>query len=111
MNRREFERIVDEALDEIPSDVLDRIDNLVVVVEDASGQDPDLLGLYEGIPHEDRGDYWGALPDKITIFRTPHLALGLSPPGLRAEIRRTVLHEIAHHLGIDDARLHELDWD
>ena len=113
MNRREFERIVDAALDEIPEDILARIDNLVVVVEDAPTpeQDPDLLGLYEGVPLEERGDYWGALPDQITIFRRPHLALGLPPDRLRTEIRRTVLHEIAHHLGIDDARLQELGWD
>jgi len=113
VNRREFERIVDAALDEIPRDILARVDNLVVVVEDApaSDQDPDLLGLYEGVPLEGRGDYWGALPDQITIFRTPHLSLGLPPDQLRAEIRRTVLHEIAHHLGIDDARLLELGWD
>jgi predicted Zn-dependent protease with MMP-like domain len=113
VNRREFERIVDAALDEIPEDILARIDNLVVVVEDAPtpDQDPDLLGLYEGVPLEERGDYWGALPDQITIFRRPHLALGLPPDRLRTEIRRTVLHEIAHHLGIDDARLQELGWD
>ena len=113
MSRREFERIVDAALDEIPEDILARIDNLVVVVEDAPtpDQDPDLLGLYEGVPLEERGDYWGALPDQITIFRRPHLALGLPPDRLRTEIRRTVLHEIAHHLGIDDARLQELGWD
>jgi predicted Zn-dependent protease with MMP-like domain len=113
VNRREFERIVDAALDEIPEDILARIDNLVVVVEDAPTpeQDPDLLGLYEGVPLEERGDYWGALPDQITIFRRPHLALGLPPDRLRTEIRRTVLHEIAHHLGIDDARLQELGWD
>ena len=71
----------------------------------------DLLGLYEGIPLKDRGDYSGAFPDKITIYRLPHLALGLPADALRAEIRRTVLHEIAHHLGIDDARLADLGWD
>jgi predicted Zn-dependent protease with MMP-like domain len=112
VNRREFERVVDAALDEIPRDILARIDNLVVVVEDAPApdQDPDLLGLYEGVPLEKRGDYWGTLPDQITIFREPHLALGFTQDQLRAEIRRTVLHEIAHHLGIDDTRLHELGW-
>jgi predicted Zn-dependent protease with MMP-like domain len=113
VNRSEFERVVDAALDEIPREILDKIDNLVVVVEDAPapGQDPDLLGLYEGVALNERGDYWGALPDQITVFRRPHLALGLSRNELEAEIRRTVLHEIAHHLGIDDERLHELGWD
>jgi predicted Zn-dependent protease with MMP-like domain len=111
VNRSEFERIVDAALDEIPGNIVDRIDNLAIVVEDASDQDPDLLGLYEGIPLKERGEYSGVFPDRITIFRRPHLALGLSPPELRDEIRKTVLHEIAHHLGIDDARLTELGWD
>jgi len=115
VNPREFERVVDAAINDIPQGILDRIDNLVIVVEDAptSEQDPtgELLGLYEGVSLDERGDYWGALPDQITIFRLPHLALGLSHADLRVEIRRTVLHEIAHHLGIDDDRLHDLGWD
>ena len=117
MNRAEFERLVDEALEEIPAEFLARIDNLVVVVEDrpTPEQDPHhegLLGLYEGISLAERGiDYYGVMPDQITIFREPHLALGLSRTELRTEIRRTVLHEIAHHLGIDDDRLHDLGWD
>lgn len=111
MKRVEFERIVDAALEELPTGILGRVDNLVVVVEDSSDRDPDLLGLYEGIPLKDRGDYSGAFPDRITIYRLPHLALGLPPDALRAEIRRTVLHEIAHHLGIDDVRLSDLGWD
>jgi predicted Zn-dependent protease with MMP-like domain len=115
VNRNEFERIVDEALDEIPQEILDKVDNLVILVEDAPTpeQDPtgELLGLYEGVALSERGDYWGALPDQITIFRKPHLAMGLSRTELRAEIKRTVLHEMAHHLGIDDDRLRELGWD
>jgi predicted Zn-dependent protease with MMP-like domain len=115
VNRNEFERIVDEALDEIPQEILDKVDNLVILVEDAPTpeQDPtgELLGLYEGVSLSERGDYWGALPDQITIFRKSHLAMGLSRSELRAEIRRTVLHEMAHHLGIDDDRLRELGWD
>jgi predicted Zn-dependent protease with MMP-like domain len=70
------------------------------------------LGIYEGISLPERSaDYWGALPDRIIVFREPHLELGLEKDELEAEIRRTVLHEIAHHLGIDDERLHELGWD
>jgi len=117
MDRQEFERLVDEALEGIPEEFLSRIDNLVVIVEDRPppDQDPDgeeLLGLYEGVSLADRGiDYYGFMPDQITVFRMPHLALGLSREALVQEIRRTVLHEIAHHLGIDDARLHELGWD
>lgn len=117
VNREDFETLVDEALEEIPAEFLDRIDNLVVVVEDrpSAQQDPHgdgLLGLYEGISLAERGiDYSGFMPDQITVFREPHLSLALGRTDLVAEIRRTVLHEIAHHLGIDDERLHELGWD
>ena len=117
MFRREFEAVVDRVLDELPEWVLDRIDNLIVVVEEhpTQDQDPDdngLLGIYEGVSlHERAGDYSGFMPDQITIFRRPHLHLGLTGPELEAEIRKTVLHEVAHHIGIDDDRLHELGWD
>ena len=117
MNRAEFEQLVDEALEEIPAEFLAQIDNLVVIVEDRptpeqASEGDELLGLYEGISLAERGiDYYGVMPDQITIFREPHLTLGLSHNDLRTEIRRTVLHELAHHLGIDDARLHELGWD
>jgi predicted Zn-dependent protease with MMP-like domain len=117
MNKAKFEAVVDHVLDELPQWVLDRIDNLIVVVEDAPTREQDphgegLLGLYEGVNLLERsGDYWGVMPDQITIFWRPHLELGLSPPELKAEIRRTVLHELAHYLGIDDDRLTELGWD
>ena len=114
MNRHQFETLVDDALEDLPDWVLDEIENLVVVVEDRPRRDldPDLLGIYEGVSLADRGvDYAGFLPDRITIFREPHLALGLPRDLLRHEIRRTVLHEIAHHLGIEDDRLHEIGYD
>jgi predicted Zn-dependent protease with MMP-like domain len=117
LRREEFERVVDDVLDALPEWVLDQIDNLIVVVEDKPSreQDPDgdgLLGLYEGVSLAERSaDYWGAMPDQITVFRVPHLALHLPRPEMEAEIRKTVLHEIGHHLGIDDDRLHELGWD
>jgi len=115
VNRKNFEEAVDRVLEGLPDWVIDRIDNLVVVVEEKPrpDQDPDgdLLGLYEGVSLRDRsGEYWGVLPDQITIFRQPHLALGLTDQDLVAEIRRTVLHEIGHFLGLEDDRLHELGW-
>jgi predicted Zn-dependent protease with MMP-like domain len=113
----EFETLVDEALAELPEEIAGKVDNVLIVVEDRPSREQDpsgdgLLGLYEGISLLDRGiDYAGAMPDRITIFREPHLAMGLSDDDLRAEIRKTVLHEMAHHLGIDDRRLHQLGWD
>lgn len=118
MTRDEFERIVDEALAELPQWVRDVVDNLHVVVEEwptpeqeAVGEGRTLLGLYEGVSLKDRGlHYSGVLPDRISIFMGPHLAMRLTPSRLRRQIRKTVLHEVAHHLGIDDERLHELGW-
>jgi predicted Zn-dependent protease with MMP-like domain len=117
MRRSQFERIVDEALEELPEWVVDAVENLHVVVEDwpTRQQDPNdegILGIYEGVSLLDRGvDYSGYLPDRIVVFMGPHLELGLSRRELKDEIRTTVLHEVAHHLGIDDERLHELGWD
>ncbi|MFQ5522823.1 MAG: metallopeptidase family protein [Acidimicrobiia bacterium] len=112
MRRSQFERVVDQVLEELPSWVVDKIDNLVVVVEEHPPPGNEhLLGIYEGVALSERADYSGALPDRIVIYRRPHLELGLDDVQLRGEIRRTVLHEIAHHLGIDDARLAELGWD
>ena len=116
MSRTHFEAVVDRVLDDLPPWVHERVDNLIVVVEDwpTPEQDPEgggILGVYEGVSLLERsGDYWGAMPDQITIFRLPHLELGLERADLEAEIRRTVLHELAHHLGIGDGRLDELDW-
>lgn len=112
MRRHEFERAVDEALEGLPQWVIQEIDNLVVVVEDwPTEEQGDILGIYEGVSLAERGDYFGVLPDQIVIFSGPHLELGLGADELRQEIRKTVLHEVAHHLGIDDARLTELGWD
>lgn len=113
MNRTEFDAAVDRALEGLPPWVMERVDNLHVVVEDRpTAEQGDVLGIYEGVSLLERsGDYWGALPDRIIVFREPHLELGLSNEELEEEIRRTVLHELAHHLGIDDSRLEELGWD
>ena len=113
-SRAHFEQVVDRVLEDLPQWVKDSVDNLIVVVEDRPRPDQDpnnegLLGLYEGVSLADRSaDYWGVMPDLITIYRLAHLELGLSGEDLANEIRRTVLHELAHHLGIDDARLDEL---
>lgn len=117
MNRSTFEAVVDEVIESLPQWVHDTVDNLVIVVEHEPSADQlpdngdDLLGIYEGVSLAEREDYWGAMPDQITIFHGPHLRLELDDDDLRTEIRKTVLHEIGHHLGIDDARLHELGWD
>jgi predicted Zn-dependent protease with MMP-like domain len=112
MRRHEFEREVDRVLEDLPQWVLDEVDNLIVVVEDEPTEEQgDVLGIYEGVSLAERGDYWGALPDRIVIFYGPHLELGLTDQELKEEIRKTVLHELGHHLGIDDDRLTELGWD
>ena len=117
MQRAEFEQVVDEVLESLPFWVLERIDNLRVTVANwpTRDQDPErsgLLGIYEGVSLLERGiDYSGFLPDRIVVFMGPHMALQLCDDDLRTEIRTTVLHEIAHHIGIDDDRLHELGWD
>jgi len=116
VNRGEFEQVVDDVLAGLPEWVIDRIDNLAVVVADhpTREQDPGgtgLLGLYDGVPLPERGiDYFAYAPDRIVIFYRSHLAMGLDDASLRDEIRVTVLHEIGHHLGFDDHRLRELGW-
>ncbi len=113
MSREDFEDAVRDALDEIPPELADQMDNVVVLVEDdAPADDPELLGLYEGVPLTERGEFWaaGALPDRITIFRRPTLAVCDSRDEVVDEVAVTVVHEIAHHFGIDDERLHELGW-
>jgi predicted Zn-dependent protease with MMP-like domain len=113
MTREEFEDAVRDALDEIPRDLAARIDNVVVLVEDdAPADDPELLGLYEGTPLTERGTWWaaGTLPDRITIYRSPTLAICETREDVVEEVVITVVHEVAHFFGIDDERLHELGW-
>lgn len=113
MSREEFEGAVADALDGIPPELARLMDNVVILVEDdAPADDPDLLGLYEGTPLTERGEWWaGSLPDRITVFRRPTLEICATREEVVEEVRVTVVHEIAHHFGIDDARLHELGWD
>jgi len=106
-----FEDHVRAALDELPPHLASALTNVAVVVEDENPEDPDLFGLYFGIPLTERGDYSGVLPDKIAIYRLPlEEEFGDDPSVLEDEIRITVLHEIAHHFGIDEDRLDELGW-
>jgi predicted Zn-dependent protease with MMP-like domain len=106
-----FEQLVSDALDELPDDIGDLMTNVAVTVEDEPPDGQPLLGLYQGVPWGRRGPYYsGALPDKITIYRGPLERLyGRDPQRLRREVRRVVLHEIAHHFGISDERLVEID--
>ncbi|MFT3877755.1 MAG: metallopeptidase family protein [Propioniciclava sp.] len=112
MDAAAFEQLVTDALDEVPGELLDLLDNCAIVVaDDAPADDPDLLGLYEGIPLTERdGSYAGVLPDTITIFRNPTLAICDTADDVVEEVLITVVHEIAHFFGIDDDRLHELGW-
>ncbi len=108
----EFEESVEAALDALPDDLRSRMSNVVaVVVEDEPPPGMPLLGLYQGIPLTSRtSGYSGVPPDKITIYRLPlERFYGHDPALLRDQIRRVVLHEIAHHFGISDERLRELD--
>ena len=105
-----FEELVAEALDGIPDELASRIDNVVVrVAEDSRAGN--LFGLYEGIPLTRRQQYGGmVMPDRITIYRHPILARCQSEAEVVRQVRITVVHEVAHHFGISDARLHELGW-
>ena len=113
MPRERFEELVADALDEIPPELTALMDNVVVLVEDDPPPDePGLLGLYEGIALTARdSSYAGVLPDRITLYRLPICAICDTEDDVVEEVAVTVVHEIAHHFGIDDERLHELGWD
>ncbi|QGN59414.1 metallopeptidase family protein [Nostocoides sp. HKS02] len=113
MDAREFQDAVGDALDAVPAELMDLLDNVVfLIAAEPPPQEPDLLGVYEGTPLTERGDGWaGSLPDRITIFSGPLTRMCRDRAELLEEIAVTVVHEIAHHFGIDDARLHDLGWD
>jgi predicted Zn-dependent protease with MMP-like domain len=106
-----FEEYAHDALDSLPSDLRDRMSNVDIVLEDEPPPGTRLLGLYQGVPLTRRSSNYGAVPpDKITIYRGPLVRLyGRDPERLRREVNRVVLHEIAHHFGISDERLVEID--
>ena len=112
MTPERFEALVDSALDEIPEEISRLVHNLVVLVEDeAPPDDPDLLGLYDGVALTEReANFSAQLPDRIFIFRNNLLDMCESEDELADEVRITVVHEIAHHFGIEEERLHELGW-
>ncbi len=116
--RWEFERIVSQAVEDLPEPVKDILDNVDILVEDWPTEDRlardgirspyGLLGLYEGVPQPDRGQYGMVLPDRITLFRHPILATCSSKEAVEEQVRVTLLHEIAHHLGWDEGDMHRL---
>ncbi len=111
MSPARFEALVEDALDEVPPALMAMLDNVVVLIEDRDPHEPTLLGVYDGIALSERlSDYSFALPDRIVIYRGALLQLCADEDELREEVTITVVHEIAHHFGIDDHALHELGW-
>lgn len=113
MSTDRFEELVADALDSIPETLMGMLNNVVIMVEDMPPDGrQDLLGLYEGYALTERtSDYAFVLPDRITIFRRPILRICQTEEQVVQEVRVTVVHEIAHHFGISDERLHALGWD
>jgi predicted Zn-dependent protease with MMP-like domain len=105
-----FDEHVERALASLPAELHEAIRNVEISVEDEDPDDPDVFGLYEGVPLPERGDWAGAIPDRIRIFRVPLVESFPDPSELEAEIRITVLHEVAHYFGIDEDRLDDLGF-
>lgn len=106
-----FEDLVAETLDALPPRLLGAMDNVAVLVDERHPDEPGLLGLYEGVALTDRtSDYGGVLPDRITLYRAALAELCADEDELREEVAVTVVHEIAHHVGIDEETLHRLGW-
>jgi predicted Zn-dependent protease with MMP-like domain len=111
MSRRRFDELVADALDTIPPELMRAMDNVVVLADDRHPDDPSLLGLYEGVALTERtSDYGGVLPDRITIYREAILDICVDEDEVVDEVAVTVVHEVAHHFGIDEATLHRLGW-
>jgi predicted Zn-dependent protease with MMP-like domain len=111
MDPQRFDELVSDALDLIPPELTDAMDNVVVLVADRHPEEHDLLGLYEGVALTERNsDYAGALPDAITIYREALLDVCSCEDEVVEQVAVTVIHEIAHHFGIDDDRLDQLGW-
>ena len=111
MSSRRFDELVSDALDLIPEQLAAAIDNVVILVEDRDPDEPEILGLYQGVALTERDSWYaGSLPDTITIYRDSLLEICDTEDDVVTEVAITVIHEIAHHFGIDDERLHELGW-
>ncbi|MBC2681457.1 hypothetical protein GSS87_03430 [Corynebacterium sp. 4HC-13] len=111
VTEEEFDELVDLGLQRIPREILRHVTNVAIVVEDANSEDPTILGLYEGVALTDRtSEYTSILPDKISIYRQPLCEMAADRTELVEQVAITVIHELAHHFGIDDERLHELGW-
>ncbi len=112
MSEQEFESLVDDALDQIPGELLELVDNCLLLIEDVPPDgDIELFGLYVGVPLTERGsDTLLTQPDQIFIYRRPILAACRTDEEVAHEIAVTVVHEIGHYFGIDESRLHELGW-
>ena len=111
VSREAFEELVGEALDSLPPELAKLMDNVALFVEDDPPPGQNLLGLYQGVPLTERGQFYaGAMPDRITIYRRPILWISTSEDEVRDQVRITVVHEIAHHFGTDDDKLHELGY-
>ena len=110
-SRAEFDDDAQDALDSLPPDLRAQLSNVAIVIEEEPPAGQPLLGLYQGVPLTRRNSSYGAvLPDKITIYRGPLIRMhGRDPEELRRQVKRVVLHEIAHHFGISDERLVEID--
>jgi predicted Zn-dependent protease with MMP-like domain len=106
-----FDDHVRAALDELPPEIAEALTNVAVVVEDENPDDPDLFGLYHGVPLPERGDMAGVPPDKISIYRLPLEETFPDARDLREEIRITVLHELGHYFGLDENRIAELGYE
>ena len=113
LSEDEFDGIVEEALDGVPAELMGMLDNVAFFVEqEPARDDPDLLGVYEGTPLTERDwAYGGNLPDRITIYRGPTLRMCEDEDEVVDEVHITVVHEVAHHFGIDDDRLHALGYE
>lgn len=111
MSDEHFEELVSEALDEIPVELARAIDNVVVLVEPRHDEEPELLGLYQGIALTERDSHYaGSLPDTISIYRDAILDICDTDDDVVHEVLVTVVHEIAHYFGIEEERLHQLGW-